>query len=148
MSVEQTDNPFQVVFEGAMTGEFSPEDSKHRFGRLFRIDGARLDRMFSGKTIVIKKNMTEDQAMHYAIKIAEAGCECYFEPMPREGEEFIDEKRRQGERRMRFRRGPRPGAIVPDRRVKIRRTIDQEIFDELHLKNLEIPVGFNSYPKK
>ncbi len=148
MTADITNHPFQVVFEGAITGEYSLEDAKHRFGRLFRINGTKLDLVFSGKTVVIKKNISEEQAMQYAIKIAEAGCECYFEPMPREGEIYEDEKRHQGERRMRFRRGPRPGAIVPDRRLKIRREIDREIFEELHLRNLEIPVGFNSYPKK
>lgn len=148
MTAELPSQPFQVVFEGAITGEFSLEDSKHRFGRLFRINGTKLERVFSGKTVVIKKNITEEQAMQYAIKIAEAGCECYFEPVPVEGEAYADEKRNRGERRMRFRRGPRPGAIVPDRRLKIRREIDREIFEELHLRNLEIPVGFNSYPKK
>ncbi len=148
MSTKAQQRRFRVVFEGVLTDECSLEDTKHRFGRLVNLKGQRLDRLFSGKTFIIKKDISEDGAMHYAIKIAEAGCECYIEPVPLEGEASIDEKRHENERRIRFRRGPRPGAIVPDRRLSIRREIDNDMLEELHLKNQEIPVGFSSYSKR
>ena len=136
MTAKAQERLFQVVFEGVLTDEFSPEDTKHRFGRLFNLKGAKLEKLFSGRTFIIKKNIVEEEAMQYAIKIAEAGCECYIETMPEAGKAQVQEKRHDSERRIRFRRGPRPGAIVPDRRMSIRREADSDMFEELHLKNL------------
>lgn len=111
----------KITFDGSMTGEFDEATTKKRFQALFRLQKNQVERLFSGKSYTIKKNLTEPAAMDMAIKIANAGCECVIEPMPDENDlslqEGFVERRRIGNRRLKFRRGPRAGAIVPDRRT-------------------------------
>ena len=110
----------QIIFSGTITGEYDLDTSKLRFKKLFNIPEKRVDKLFSGKDFVIKSGISEDQAMKFAIKIADAGCECAIEEMPDENDPTLDpnfvERRKSGERRVRTRRPPRAGAIVPDRR--------------------------------
>ena len=116
MSDEQL---YRVAFSGNITGEYGLEETKRRFAELFKLPLARAERLFSGKEFILKDKVSEDVAMNFAIRIAEAGCECYIEPVrssliPSSGD------RRHNQRRTRFRRAPRKGA-APDRRVLVGR---------------------------
>lgn len=136
---------FRVVFGGSLTGEFDEATAKKRFGKLFRLNDQRVNSLFSGKDYVIKNNVTESQAMTFMIKVSEAGCECSVQEMPDENEPEYDEKRKSGERRLRFRRPPRTGAIVPDRRLQIRRNKDRTYFMDLRKQIKTIPLAFETY---
>jgi len=141
-----SDQLFRVVFDGSLTGEFDEATAKKRFGRLFHLNGQRVNSLFSGKDYVIKNNVTESQAVKFMIKVSEAGCECSVQEMPDENEPEYDEKRKKGqERRLRLRRPPRAGAIVPDRRRHIRRKKDAEYFMVLRKRLQAIPPAFQSY---
>ena len=110
----------QIVFSGTTTGEYDVDTSKKRFQKLFNLPDKRIDKLFNGNEVVIKSGISEEQAMNFAIKIAEAGCECAIEEMPDENDPTNDPnfvEQRKAERRVRTRRPPRPGAIVPDRRI-------------------------------
>ncbi|MDP7674780.1 MAG: hypothetical protein QGI31_08125 [Dehalococcoidia bacterium] len=81
----------------------------------------KTERLFSGNDYVIKSSVTEEAATDFTIKLLEIGCECSMDLMPFEGDisrqpDFVE--RRTSDRRRRFRRGPRPGAVIPDRRLK------------------------------
>ena len=143
-----SDKNFQVVFNGAVTGEFDQETTEARFKKAFKLNANQLKKLFAGNDVVIKKNIDEDTAMQFAMKIADIGCECYIQHMPDADGETADEHRSSDDRRTRFRRPPRPGAIIPDRRVKIRRGEDVEFVEELLLKDEKLPIGFQSYPRK
>ena len=136
---------FRVVFDGSLTGEFDEVTAKKRFGKLFRLSGKRLNSFFSGKNYVIKNNLTESQAMKFMIRVAEAGCESSVQEMPDENEPEYDEKRSGNERRLRFRRPPRAGAVVPDRRLQIRRKKDRKYFVRLKKLIQKIPLAFETY---
>lgn len=120
---------YRVLFSGALTGEYDLETTKKRFAKRFRLDNSKVDKLFTGKEFVLKDNIEEELAVTYAMKVAETGCECYIENVPNDMSEqagFV-ERRQNGERRVRFRRGPRPGAAVPDRRQnKGRRKADNQ----------------------
>jgi hypothetical protein len=126
---KMTDEPlFQITFAGRLTGEFDLSTTKQQFQKLFKISTKQLDHLFLGNEIIIKSNITEPIAMSFAIKIAESGCECSIGPMPDANDPssqagFVN-RRKGSERRIRFRRGPRAGAIVPDRRLTARRKTD------------------------
>lgn len=62
--------------------------------------------------------------------------------------EGLEEKRSSGERRIRFRRGPRPGAIVPDRRLKIKRKREVRLFLKILKARQALPLAFATYPHK
>ncbi len=103
------DEMYRVVFAGVLTGEYDLPTTKKRFGRLFRLNAKRTEALFSGKEYVVKNNVAEDVAMQLAFKISESGCECYVQEITDEDDLEYDEKRSRGERRLRFRRPPRPG---------------------------------------
>lgn len=136
---------YQILFDATMTGEYSLETTRQRFEKVFGLNKPALEKLFSGKEILIKKNLSEGDALQFATKILDTGCECVIERMLLEGEEKLKENRESGERRMRFRRHARPGAFVPDRRGGIRRWNDTEYFQELILEGVDIPVAFSSY---
>ncbi len=143
--MSESEQLFRVVFDGSLTGEFDEATAKKRFGKLFRVNDQRVNTLFSGKNYVIKNNITESQAMEFMIKVAEAGCESSVQEMPDENEPEYDEKRNSRERRLRLRRPPRAGAIVPDRRLHIRRKTDRKYFVRLKKLTQEIPLPFESY---
>ncbi len=140
---------YRILFDGTITGEFDLETTKKRFARLFRLDARRTEAIFSGKEYVIKNNITEDTAMKFAIRIAEAGCECSIEALvPPDPNIPATGERRRSERRLRWRRGPRPGAIVPDRRLTIRRQIDRDLMERQQTRGGDIPVSLWAYRGK
>ena len=122
---------FRVAFSGVTTGEYNLATTKVRFQKLFRLAPEKVERLFSGKKYILKDQVVEEVAIKFAIRIAEAGCECYIEFLSEDAIAFGTrkfEERRRGERRVQFRRGPRQGAEVPDRRILIgRRRTDQPI---------------------
>lgn len=125
---EQQEDLFRVVFAGQITGDFSLTETKARFARAFKLTPAKTERFFSGRDVVLKSGMPESKAMDFAVRLAEIGCETYIETVPNEPN---FEERRSTIRRIRFRRGPRPGAIVPDRRkVPSRRADDIKMLQQ------------------
>lgn len=140
---------YQVLFDGTTTGEYSLEVTKERFAKLFKLDRRKVDTLFSGKEFVIKEKLTEEAAINFAIKVAEAGCECQIVSMAGTPANVpITGERRMGERRVRWRRGPRPGAIVSDRRVMIRRAADREFLEQLAERGGNIPPALLAYKDK
>jgi hypothetical protein len=139
-----SDALFQIRFNATMTGEFSYAVTKQRFGRFFRLGNAAIERMFSGRDFVLKKGLSENDAMRFAMKVAEAGCECVIESMPGGGP--LEQRKETADRRTRYRRNPRASAMIPDRRREIRRQADVEYFEDLILKSAIIPVSLRSYP--
>ena len=137
---------FRVVFDGSLTGDFDLREAKRQFAKLFKLSEKKTEALFSGKEYVIKNNIPETEAMNFMFRVAETGCECYIQEIPDENEPDYDEKRSRGERRLRFRRGPRAGAIVADRRLKIRRLKDKKYFRDLVEHKHKKPLAFQSYP--
>ena len=121
---------YRVVFAGNLTGDFPLAKTKARFARAFKLPPKRVERIFSGKEFTLKSNMPEAKAMDFAVKLAEIGCETYIEFVP-SGDETNFQEKRKTIRRIRFRRGPRPGAIIPDRRLTTsRRQTDIDALDK------------------
>ena len=142
-----TDKLFQINFDATMTGEFDEKETKQRFKKLFGLKQTALDKLFSGKDITIKTNLSEDDALQYAMKIAQTGCECVIERMIEAGLQVQEENRSGNERRLRHRRDPRASSILPDRRQNIRRQEDAEYVEELISNNADIPAAFQAYPR-
>ncbi len=122
---------FRVAFRGVTTGEYDLANTKAGFQKLFRLTPDKVERLFSGKEFIIKDKVSEEVAMNFAIRLAEAGCECYVEVLSADALAFGGagfKERRQTKSRVQFRRGPRQGAMIPDRRVVVgRRRADRPI---------------------
>jgi hypothetical protein len=142
---EMTDKLYQIKFDATITGEFDLNMTRRRFKKVFDLTQPALEKLFSGKELLIKKDLSEEGAMQFATKIADTGCECVIERIEDEGEEYYEENRAKHDRRIRFRRDVRPAAVIPDRRLNIRRKVDIEYFEELILNHTDIPIEFASY---
>ena len=138
---------YRVVLNGSLTGEFDEATTRRNLSRLFRLNQEKVRVLMSGRERVIKSDLTEAVAMTYLIRLAEAGCESYVQEIGDSDGSDLDEKRRNDERRMRFRRGPHAGAIVPDRRLQIRRTIDLKVYRQSRRLGYGLALPFQAYPK-
>jgi hypothetical protein len=142
---EMTDKTYQIKFDATITGEFDLDMTRRRFKKVFDLTQPALEKLFSGKELLIKKDLSEENAMQFATKIADTGCECVIERVEDPSEDYYEENRASHDRRIRFRRDVRPAAVIPDRRQNIRRKEDIEHFEELILNHTEIPIEFASY---
>ena len=136
---------YRVIYSGGLTGEVDEATACHQLAKLFRIDEQRERALMSGKEHVIKNNVSESVAMAYLIRLTEVGCESYVQEIIDEGLPAFEEKREKRERRVRFRRTPRLGAIVPDRRLRPRRAMDIKQFRQIVRQGGTVPVAFQAY---
>lgn len=67
------DEEFDLVFKGQLVKSVDEAQAKANLGRLFKIDGARLDALFTGKAVTLKKNLDFDTASKYRVAIKKAG---------------------------------------------------------------------------
>ncbi|VUD53252.1 hypothetical protein TDB9533_01797 [Thalassocella blandensis] len=64
---------YDIVFKGDLVKSVDPATAKQNVGKLFKMDGAKLDALFSGKTIVLKRGLDFDTASKYRVAIKKAG---------------------------------------------------------------------------
>lgn len=67
---------FQVVFRGEITGDQPVEVVKQQLGNLFRMSPERVEALFSGKPVVVKKNIDEATAKRLEQAFLRAGAAC------------------------------------------------------------------------
>ena len=71
-----SDQLFEVAFSGQISEGADLEEVKSRVGKMFNADDAKLAQLFSGKRIVIKKNIDQATAAKYKTALNRAGAEC------------------------------------------------------------------------
>ena len=71
-----SDQLFEVAFSGQISEGANLEEVKVRVGKMFNADDAKLVQLFSGKRIVIKKNIDQATAAKYKTALNRAGAEC------------------------------------------------------------------------
>ncbi len=71
-----SDQLFEVAFSGQISEGANLEEVKARVGKIFNADDAKLAQLFSGKRIVIKKNIDQATAAKYKTALNRAGAEC------------------------------------------------------------------------
>ena len=76
-----SDKLFEVAFSGRVSEGADPQEVRARVGKMFNADATKLDQLFSGKRIVIKKNIDEATAAKYRTALNRAGAECEVLPM-------------------------------------------------------------------
>lgn len=67
---------FQVVFRGEITGDQPVEVVKQQLANLFRMPPERVEALFSGKPVVVKKNIDETTARKLEQAFLRAGASC------------------------------------------------------------------------
>ena len=71
-----SDQLFEVAFSGQIIEGANLEEVKVNIGKMFNADDAKLAQLFSGKRIVIKKNIDQATAAKYKVALNRAGAEC------------------------------------------------------------------------
>jgi len=66
-------NTFEVVFNGEVIDGFDAAETRAKIGKLFNADEAKIARLFSGNSVVIKKNLDEATANKYLGAFKNAG---------------------------------------------------------------------------
>lgn len=80
---EQT---FNIVFSGELVGGADPARVRENLARLFKMDAARVEALFSGKPVVIKKGADQATAMKFRAALRQAGAQCQMVPVGGEPE--------------------------------------------------------------
>lgn len=116
-----SEDKYQVVFGGNITGEYPLDVTVKRFAKYFKLSDSKAKQLFSGDSQIIKSDLTEEAAMTLAMAIATVGCECVIELMTADQDisrqpGFV-ERRKVADRRVKTRRkAVRGSALRPDRR--------------------------------
>jgi hypothetical protein len=75
---------YKVVFAGELIAGADPGAVRANFQKLFKADEKRVEKLFSGSRVVIKKNVDEATAQKYQTTLRKAGGVCSIEPMHEE----------------------------------------------------------------
>ena len=76
-----SDSLFEVAFSGEIRAGENAEDVRARVGKIFNADEKKLAHLFSGKSVVIKKNIDQQRAAKYKAALNKAGAECEIRSM-------------------------------------------------------------------
>lgn len=68
-----SDELYNIVFKGELVRSFDLPAVKKNIGRLFKMAGPKLEALFSGKTIILKRNLNFETATKYRVAIKKAG---------------------------------------------------------------------------
>jgi hypothetical protein len=64
---------YNVYFSGQIMKDRNPAEVRSNIGKLFKLDGSKLEQLFSGQPVAIKKNLDMEQAVKYRVAFREAG---------------------------------------------------------------------------
>lgn len=68
-----SDERFEVVFRGDVVAGLPVMEVKQRLAQLFNADAERIDKMFFGRPVVVKRNLDRETAEHYQSSLLKAG---------------------------------------------------------------------------
>jgi hypothetical protein len=72
---------YNVVFTGEIIGSMDPAVAKQNFSDTFKVTGMRLDALFSGKPVVLKKNIDYRNGMKFRGQLKRIGMISSFNPL-------------------------------------------------------------------
>uniref|UniRef100_UPI0030EC9A90 DUF805 domain-containing protein n=1 Tax=Pseudomonas guineae TaxID=425504 RepID=UPI0030EC9A90 len=78
---------FKIVFNGELMPDISLETAKENLARLFKSDHTRINSLFNGATVDIKRDLSENEADQYLKALQGAGAKGRKEPDLAEGSE-------------------------------------------------------------
>ncbi len=67
---------YQVVFEGKLTGERPLDEVKRNLAALFKMKAEQVDALFTGKPVIIKRDIDQATALKYQGAFKKAGAIC------------------------------------------------------------------------
>jgi hypothetical protein len=74
---------YNVFFSGQIMQDRDPTEVRRKVGKLFKLEGAKLERMFSGQPVAIKRHVDMELAMQYRVAFRQAGALVDIHPAAR-----------------------------------------------------------------
>jgi hypothetical protein len=75
-----SDQLYEVAFSGQISEGADLDNVKAKVAKMFNADDAKLALLFSGKRVVIKKNIDQATAAKYQTALGRAGAQCEIRP--------------------------------------------------------------------
>jgi hypothetical protein len=72
---------FQLIFKGECVAGTNPATARSNARQLFKANDTQLDRMFSGKPVVIRNQLDQDEAEKYRALLQKHGMRSYVQAM-------------------------------------------------------------------
>lgn len=72
---------FNIVFAGQLVPGADPQKVRENLAQAFRMDMAKVEALFSGKRVVVKKDADQATAMKFRAIMKQAGAHCDMEPV-------------------------------------------------------------------
>jgi hypothetical protein len=76
---------YNLVFKGEIANQYEAKDVRKKLSIIFKIPDEKVDRLFSGGSFVIKKNISKVDALVLQQKLSAVGAITYLEPVQLEG---------------------------------------------------------------
>ena len=73
---------FQLVFAGEILSGYTAGVVREALAQRLRLDDERLERMFSGERVVLKRGVELDRALHYVSQLELLGALLHIEDSP------------------------------------------------------------------
>ncbi len=70
------DQTYQVVFRGQIVPDHNRDAVKANLAKLFKTDAARIERLFTGQAVVLKKGLGREEGERYCALLQKAGALC------------------------------------------------------------------------
>jgi hypothetical protein len=70
------DQHYRIVFRGQIAPDTSIDTVKANLARLFKTDEAKIERLFVGRDVILKKGLDQEEAERYCAHLAKAGALC------------------------------------------------------------------------
>jgi hypothetical protein len=72
---------YQVIFRGKTVPDTPIEDIKVNLAKLFKTNDVRINRLFSGQAVVLKKDLRQEEGERYRVLLERAGAVCEVVPL-------------------------------------------------------------------
>lgn len=87
-----SDQTYRIIFQGRIQKGFSIDSVKNDFARMFKLTPEKTEKMFSGREITIRSDLSREQALKYEKAILKTGAQCrVLKDRPESGPERTDE---------------------------------------------------------
>lgn len=71
---------YSLIFRGVISDGQNAETVKKNIAEIFKVSNDKIERLFSGRPVVVKKNVKHDTALKYQSMFQKAGALCAIEP--------------------------------------------------------------------
>jgi len=72
---------YHIVFRGELVSGADPEQVRRNLAQLFKMEPERVEKLFAGKPVVLKKEADQGTAMKMRAALKKAGAECEMKPV-------------------------------------------------------------------